>query len=347
MDRDRLEYILSNFANLHIAVIGDFFLDRYFIIDPNLAEVSVETGLTVHQVTSKRLSPGAAGTVVSNLCALGVGKVSCVGVIGVDGEGFELKNGLEKLGADYSLLIEREDRVTPCYTKPMLVESSGEREIERIDIKNRSVLPAAAESELIGKFESLIEDVDAVIIGDQVQERNYGVVTDNIRGYLAETAMKYPDKVFLADSRLRIGEFKNVITKPNKFEVLNAIKGGVRVDTGDIPDFTIEDAIECAKALFSQTNKPVFMTAQEEGIFIVAKNIVRVPAVIVEGEIDPVGAGDSCAAGITSAICAGASLEEAALIGNVVASITIRKIGQTGTASPTEIIEKFNQQFAS
>ena len=57
----------------------------------------------------------------------------------------------------------------------------------------------------------------------------------------------------------------------------------------------------------------------------------------VTGEIDPVGAGDSCTSGIVSALCAGASPEEAGLLGNLVASVTVQKLGTTGTASPEEI----------
>jgi len=51
-----------------------------------------------------------------------------------------------------------------------------------------------------------------------------------------------------------------------------------------------------------------------------------IPAVPVSGPIDWVGAGDSVMAGMVPALCAGASLREAAIIGNLVASITIQLI---------------------
>jgi rfaE bifunctional protein kinase chain/domain len=343
--RSNLEKLLNRLPELSIAVLGDFFLDRYFVIESELAERSVETGLTAHQVVGRRLTPGAAGTVVSNLKALGVGEVICIGAIGMDGEGYELKNALRRVGAAYhNWLLESKDIVTPCYTKPMLRENGKERELERIDIKNRTPLPVGIEDELINRLEAVLPNVNGVVIADQVQERNCGVVTDRVRGRLGELAQQYPQKVFLADSRLRIGEFRNVITKPNMFEAVNAIRGDARTDAvGGIKEFTLEEAQDCGKKLSLLTQRDVYMTAQEQGIYIFGENQIHVPAMRVEGEIDPVGAGDSCTAGIVSALCAGASPEEAAFLGNIVASITVKKIGETGTASPEEVLTRFEE----
>ncbi|OFX16414.1 MAG: hypothetical protein A2Z18_01050 [Armatimonadetes bacterium RBG_16_58_9] len=355
MDKRRLEEILGKFPRVKIAVIGDFFLDRYFVIDSDIAEISIETGRTAHQVVAKRLSPGAAGTVVSNLMALGVGQVKCLGVIGVDGEGFELAKALDAIGADSTPLIGCQTRVTPCYTKPMLTRDGAETELDRIDIKNRSPLAAELEQELIRRLECALPEVDAVIIADQVQERNFGAVTDNVREAIRELGGCNPERVFFVDSRVRIGEFRNVIIKPNMFESVIAAGAEVLGDSAmiDMPDkpgfegptFTLEQAKRCAGALRKRTGRPVFMTAEKEGIFIFDEETSHVHALVVDGEIDPVGAGDSCTAGIVSALCGGATLEEAALLGNIVASITVRKIGQTGTASPEEVVACFTEHI--
>src|SRR6516164_69375 len=103
------EQILARIPALTIGVLGDLFLDRYLDIDPALTEPSLETGLDAYQVTQVRSNPGAAGTVINNLVALGVGKVSVVAVIGDDGEGHELWQALQGLpGVDLSRLV-RED----------------------------------------------------------------------------------------------------------------------------------------------------------------------------------------------------------------------------------------------
>jgi len=348
MDAADLRRILNKLPDISIAVVGDFFLDRYLIIESSLAEKSVETGLTAHQVVAKRLSPGAAGTVVGNLRALGIGRVVCFGVIGADGEGYELKKALGRIGAvTRGTLIESASRFTPCYTKPMLRTDGVERELERIDIKNRERTPTRLESAMLRRLEALLPGLDGIVIADQVQERNCGVVTDRVRDWLAEAAARRPDVIFLADSRVRIGEFRNVFVKPNMFEAVDAVRGKARLDeAADVRKFSLEEAVSCALELKKRTGKPVFMTAQENGLFVVDERATQVPAVRVEGPIDPVGAGDSCTAGIVSALCAGASLTDAALLGNLVASVTVQKIGTTGTATPAEVLARFEEHFA-
>src|SRR5437588_7147519 len=94
-----LQQILVRLPALTIGVVGDLFLDRYLDIDATLTEPSLETGLDAYQVTRVRSQPGAAGTVINNLAALGVGHIVPVALIGHDGEGFELGQALARLPA--------------------------------------------------------------------------------------------------------------------------------------------------------------------------------------------------------------------------------------------------------
>jgi len=334
MDEARVARILDALPHVRIAVVGDFFLDKYLVIDPALTEVSLETGLDAYQVVGKRCSPGAAGTVTSNLRALGVGTVYAVGFIGDDGEGYDLRRGLEATGVHTGHLLKMDGLFTPTYTKPMFIQPDG-REVEsnRQDIKNRSPLPPWVEDQIIEHMRELVRQVDGVIIADQVQERNCGVITDRIRSEIAELAERNPGVIFFADSRVRIGEFRGVMIKPNRFEAANALYPGRE---GDV---TFEEAREIGRMLYERNRKPVFLTLSENGLLVFGEDCTEhVPAVPVEGETDPVGAGDSCTAGIVSSLCAGASLREAGIMGNLVASVTVRKIGTTGTASPQEVL---------
>ncbi|GAH69076.1 unnamed protein product, partial [marine sediment metagenome] len=125
MTLERLRELLDGFARVRLAVFGDFFLDRYLIIDPARTEVSLETGLEAYQVVDKRPQPGAAGTVTSNLAALEVGEIRAVGFIGDDGEGYELRQGLEATGINTRHLLVRPELFTPTYCKPMIREPGG------------------------------------------------------------------------------------------------------------------------------------------------------------------------------------------------------------------------------
>ena len=65
-----------------------------------------------------------------------------------------------------------------------------------------------------------------------------------------------------------------------------------------------------------------------------------VPAVEIEGEVDPTGAGDSASAGAVISLCAGAELAEAAVVGGLAASITVQQIATTGVARPAQLPER-------
>src|ERR1700744_853625 len=114
-----VEHILATIPNRTVVLLGDLSLDRYLDIDAARDEPSVETGLTAYQVTRVRSYPGALGTVINNLAALGVGRIVPIAIIGDDGEGYELRQALKQLPAvDQNGLVIAPDRRTPTYTKP-------------------------------------------------------------------------------------------------------------------------------------------------------------------------------------------------------------------------------------
>ena len=86
----------------------------------------------------------------------------------------------------------------------------------------------------------------------------------------------------------------------------------------------------------------VFLTLGEGGLNLFRHDgepyaLEPTSRVSVSGPIDIVGAGDSCSAGIVSAMVSGLTHEQAAAFGNLVASITIQQIGVTGTATPEQV----------
>jgi len=320
-----VEQILSALPNRRIGVLGDLFLDRYLDLDSSLTEPSIETGLDAYQVVCVRSYPGALGTVINNLAALGVGTIRPVAIIGDDGEGYELRQALAKLPAvNCGCAIAWEGRRTPTYTKPMLMKH-GEvpRELNRLDIKNRTRTPKGAEDRIIELLESEWDQVDAWIVLDQVSEVDSGVVTGRVRTRLAKLAADDPARFVLADSRELIREFQSVCVKPNEREA-SMFPGG---------------ASSFAKSL----GRHAFQTRGEQGIdlFDSTGAQTRIPAYPVSGPTDIVGAGDSTSAGIACAVMAGATIEQAAAFGNLVASITIQQLGVTGTASPEQVRQRW------
>ena len=329
-----IERILHRLPALRIGVLGDLFLDRYLDIDAALTEPSIETGLDAYQITRVRSYPGAAGTVINNLAALGVGEIYPIAVIGDDGEGYELSQALARMPAvDAAAILRDPGRRTPTYTKPMLGEANGAaRELNRLDIKNRAPLSSPCEVKINEAMTDLWPTLDAVLVLDQVSEANCGVVTDKVRSHVQALAVKTPDKIILADSRERIGLFRGAYLKPNQAECLRAVNGN--------------DVEQAALTLARQAGRAVFCTRGERGILVAdptADAVERVAGFKVTGPIDIVGAGDSTSAAIACAMAAHAALTEAAAFGNLVASITIQQIGTTGTASPKQIRARWGE----
>jgi bifunctional ADP-heptose synthase (sugar kinase/adenylyltransferase) len=332
MEPARLEEIIRRFSRCRIAVLGDFFLDKYLDVDPALAEVSVESGKTAHQVVSVRTSPGAAGTIVNNLAALGAGEIYVFGITGDDGEGYDLRKGLQALGCRTDGLVIRPGLSTPTYLKPRdcsRLALSGEH--ERYDTKLRRPLAVDIQDEILARLESQIPRLDAVIIQDQVEEEGLGVVTAKVRNKLGELARLEPERIFWADSRSRIRLFRNIIIKINAREaVQDAYSPGT--DEGD--DRRIGAAITDLRKL---AGRPVFVTAGRRGIWVSDPRPLLVRGVRVPEPTDPTGAGDSVNAAAVLALCSGAKPAEAALVANLVASITVQQLAKTGTAKPEEL----------
>lgn len=343
MNPERLRQLTARFADCRIAVIGDYFLDKYLDVDPELDEPSVETGRTANQVVSVRQSPGAAGTVINNLAALGAGQLHAAGIIGVDGHGYELRNALEQRNCRTSGLIASQHVMTPTYMKPRDVKTLGlEGEHSRYDIQNRSPIPDALIDQVLAELDAVLPELDAVIVADQVEPDDCGVITSRMRQALADRSATHTRVVFWADSRTRIHDFQGMIIKPNQFEAVGQTQPAVDeiVDLG-----RLESQI---RVLRERTQSPVFVTRGPAGILVSDPQPVTVPGVRVSEPVDTTGAGDSVTAGAVLALAAGADCPEAALMGNLVASLTIQQLATTGTASPEALIPQLelwqNQQ---
>ena len=336
MNTPRLESLLDHLPRLTLCVVGDYFLDKYLIIERALGETSLETGLEAHQIVEVQCRPGAAGTVTNNLRAMDVNVIALT-LLGDDGEGYELKRALQATGVDTSALVERRDRFTPTYTKPMLREpDNSAHELNRFDIKNRVPLPADVEDEIIYRLRQIVPRVQGVIVGDQVQERNCGVITDRVRDEIVALARAHPSTLFAADSRERVGLFRDVIVKPNAREATRAIypQRESELDRAGVQ--------ACGAELYRRNGKPVFLTLGADGILVFhAGGPTHVPACPIHGPVDIVGAGDAAMAGIVAALCSGGEPHEAALIGNLAASVTLHQTGTTGSASRSQIAECF------
>jgi rfaE bifunctional protein kinase chain/domain len=336
MNAKRFEAITQRYSQLRVALIGDFCLDRYLEIDLARNETSIETSLEVYNVVRVRSQPGAAGTILNNLVALGAVTIYPIGFCGVDGEGFELRRALAaKGGVNLDYFVETDERRTFTYCKPLIVEpGKTPRELNRLDSKNWSPTPASVQSHLVAGLDAVAAEVDAIIVMDQVDVAETGVVSNNILKALRRILDQQPDLLIIADSRRSLGNYPPAVAfKMNQSEL--------RALTGSRGDMKIAD-VQAAAAKFAQANgRPVFVTLSEQGIVGAdgKGNTEHLPVLPVRGEIDIVGAGDAVTANLTAALAGGSSIREAIELANAAASVVIHQLGTTGTASVAQLRE--------
>ncbi|MCA9176505.1 MAG: carbohydrate kinase [Planctomycetales bacterium] len=349
LTHQRLEQLLAAFPQRRIALIGDLFLDRYLeLLDVH--ELSIETGLEAFQVASIRNAPGALGTVMNNLAALGVGWLIPVTVIGDDGHGYDLRRSLNAMPVDDTYLLSDPERMTPTYTKPLRPVGAGVwTELNRLDVRTRAPLSPATCERLRASLRQAWAECEGMIVMDQVAEPGCGVVNDEIRAELMELAAADPGKLLIADSRGCLHRFERGALKGNRAEIVRAdaaLAGAAPPSPAEDPS---DDDLSAALERFRALGRSVFCTDGERGIHVVTglasdgsnEPIRLAPGRRVDGPVDIVGAGDTVTAALTAALLSGADPLEAAALANLAASISVQKLGETGVATPAELRESW------
>jgi rfaE bifunctional protein kinase chain/domain len=316
--------ILAAFPALRVLVLGDVALDRWCTYDPALAEPSRETGLPRVGVVTTEVTAGAAGTIANNLAALGAGRIDVLGMAGDDGFGYELRRALASRGVSPDLLVNAPGVPTFTYTK-LINRDTGEEDLPRIDFVFTQPLPAAVETEILTRLAGA--EFDVMLVSDQAETAQGGVVTPGVRRAIENIAAARRDAVVWVDSRLRAELFRHVVVKPNQQEAEAASQ-------------RLVGRVDYAEWRRRAELRGLVVTHGPRGALVVDDRGERWTfSRPVEKPVDICGAGDSFSAGAAMTLKVTGDAIQAAEFGNLVASITIMKKG-TGTASPAECLAK-------
>ncbi len=335
LSRARLEEILHACASVKIAVLGDFALDAYWYTDMDKAQLSREAPLFNRPVVKENYSLGGAANVTWNLSDLGIKDIRAISVLGEDWRAGLLKDLMSKAGIRSEACISTSQWSTVLFAKIFLTTSGLQQEDSRIDFINTDPLNPESESKLLNQLEASLPELDAVIISDY---QKIGVIGARMLEQLNMLAEMHPGTLFVVDSRERIGQYHNMVLKPNQHEVLNAVHPTeTNNQAGD------EQLVKAGKLLQAKAKKPVFVTQGERGCLVIdGESVENIPALPVSPPIDAVGAGDTFLAALTVSLAAGASNTEAASFACLASAVTIRKLNVTGTATPDEIITLYD-----
>jgi rfaE bifunctional protein kinase chain/domain len=328
MDRNRFTTLTSRYAGLRVAVAGDLCLDRYLEINPARQEISLETGLAVHNVVNVRGQPGGAGTIINNLSALGAAEIWPVAFAGVDGEGFELLQALGRVrGVNTAYVLQTPLRRTFTYAKPLLLHPGRPpEELSRLDHKNWTPTPPEVGQAMIQALREISAKADALILLDQVDEAGTGVITAEMLSAVGEEIRRRPERLVLGDSRHGFAGYPPMSLKMNRRELAAWFDG-----SGHLGE---RETAEALRTLAAKHGRTMFVTLAENGLMGGSPDgtLDQVPALPARGPIDIVGAGDAVTANLTMALLAGASAREALELAAAGASVVIHQLGTTGVA---------------
>ena len=324
---DWLEQALSAIPKARVAVFGDFCLDAYWRIDGDESELSVETHLPVRRVRQQHYGLGGAGNVVANLVDLGVGQVRVVGLVGDDLFGRQMRKMLDALGADIAGLLTAEDWQTQVYAKPYV----GDDEQSRIDFGPFNTLSPAAIDALAERLDAAAGASDVVILNQQVPS---GASPPEMIERINAVVATRGECRFLVDSRHRADLYRECVLKLNAHEA-SRLAGEARPLDERIP---ADLARRLARRIHERTGQTVFVTRGQWGMVLAEGGQVHdVPGIQVLERTDPVGAGDTATSALAAVLAAGGDALTAARLANIAASVTVRKLQTTGTASPREV----------
>lgn len=306
-----------------VLVVGDFFLDKYIYMKDDETGKSLYSYGPAYKIEKTVCSPGAAGTVVKNFANLGYEAVYALGIVGEDGDGFSLRKALRSFPNVTDMLISVSDRNTPSYTMIMRDQGKGFVEFGEASVQNYQPTAKSTETEIIDSMKTVINSLkpDAVVIIDQLDQEDCGVVTKEVRNAIAVMKEKHPEIMFYMDSRQFINSIDStVIRKCNNIEFERA--------------YNVPASKLSTSATILSNDIPFIVTMGVAGTAIALNgNVNIVPSVMIDGDVDTRGAGDAFTAGyITARLCEVDELSSVEL-GNYSAACCVSQIASTGHTS--------------
>jgi D-beta-D-heptose 7-phosphate kinase/D-beta-D-heptose 1-phosphate adenosyltransferase len=298
---------LPSLANVHVLVIGDVMLDRYWQGDAR--RLSAEAPVPIVDIDSVNDRPGGAANVALNIVALGA-RATLVGAVGDDEIGRALTEQLTAAGVACDLVI-----VPDWRTILKLRVVSRKQQLLRTDFEDP--LPDSAAWAVHERAQRHLDAVSSVIL----QDYDKGALADP-----AALIAASPVPVVVDPKHKPLRSYRGAdVCKPNAAELAAAV-GGWRDDAQLLSRAgEVREQAEIAALVVTRGADGMTLIDDQGG--------THLPAAAVD-VFDVTGAGDTAAAvlGITRAL--NWPMLEAVRLANLAAGIVVGKSGTATVSSP-------------
>jgi rfaE bifunctional protein kinase chain/domain len=309
IDRRRAADLIARFSGLHVLVVGDIMLDRFIV--GRVTRISPEAPVPVVQFQSEHLRLGGAANVAHNLAVLG-GRVSLVGVVGIDAAAARLRDQLAAAGIGTDGLVEDRSRPT---TEKVRVVTDRNQQVARIDYEHETEVSGDPARAVVARVRRLAADARVVLVSDYMK----GAVTRQVIEALVP--LKTAGRALVIDPKvphLSCYAGASLVT-PNHHEAEIATHRRIRSD---------DDARQVAREFRARARADgVLITRGEAGMWLSDDSGEGAIPAIAREVADVTGAGDTVVATLGLALAAGATPAEAAVLANHAAGIVVGKFG--------------------
>lgn len=315
----RLIHLIDHFDQARVLVVGDLMVDEF--ITGEVERTSREAPVLILRHESTRHVPGGGANAAYNLASLGA-TVSVVGLMGHDEQGRSLQQLFAAAHINtYGVHI---DPNRPTVTKTRIsghARQSVTQQIVRVDRKPNHRPTPTQQQQLAQTVQQHVSSVDAVICSDYGD----GVLMPPV----IAASLHHPCTIVDTQGPLACYAGAQVFT-PNLPEAEHTV---------GYPIETMDDLHRAGNDLLALTQAAcILITRGEDGIALFERDAPPqvIPAFNRTDVFDVTGAGDTVVAAMTLGLVAGATFWEAALLGNLAASLVVRQFGTT-TTTPHEM----------
>ena len=309
-NKDRLkEFVTSGMSKVHILVVGDVMLDKYYYGE--VTRISPEAPVPITRVVDTKDTMGGAANVAHNLALLGC-KTSIAGFVGDDYHCQTLVDKFISRGIDYKGIIYREE---PTTTKLRVI--GGHQQMLRLDFEDTEPVKPLYANRLLNFVEQSLDDLDAVILSDYGK----GACTDEVCESVIEMCNNANVPVLVDPKGRAWTKYTNAdYITPNVKEINEILEKPIKNR-----DEAIQQAATYIMSKFKIKN--VLATRSECGMSMVSPTeTVHIPTKSQE-VFDVSGAGDTVIAVFALGIAGGLIPREAAYLANLAASVVVGKLG--------------------